>query len=551
MNALLAPEPVNRAGMPTDTTTALLLSTAERHPDTPALVFPDVTVTYAELVERVSARARQLVGLGLRHGEALGLLMPNCPELIEFLMAASMLGVITVPINVRFKTRELEHVLSNGMHALITTDAMDAHVDLSALVASVLTELAEFPAGRDLSLSMAPELRRVVLIGDRQAPGFMSEAQLRDGAAGETTELHLGTGEDPVLIMYTSGTTALPKGCVLLHNSLNHNARAVAVKFGLHTPGEVFWDPMPMFHMAALLPLHACFAGAATYASLSHFDADVAIEMLDELRPAVVYSCFPPVTMAIMHHPGFPALRPLGARAVMNVAPPDTQKLIAEAFAPARVVGAYGCTEGTGTLSYHAMEDTDEQRFYTCGVPMTGTEIEIGDPGTGQLVGTDVHGEILIRGSNRFAGYYRDEPHTRAAIDDAGFFHTGDIGSKDAEGHLYYHGRLKDMLKVGGENVAALEVEDVIATHPAVKLVVVTGIPDLRLTEVPAAFVEIAPGGSLTEAEVMEFCRERIASFKVPRYVRFVTEWPMSATKIQKYKLSQELEAELSSAAAS
>jgi fatty-acyl-CoA synthase len=191
------------------------------------------------------------------------------------------------------------------------------------------------------------------------------------------------------------------------------------------------------------------------------------------------------------------------------------------------------------------MEDTDEQRFSTCGVPMTGTEIEIGDPVTGGLLGLDVHGEILIRGSNRFDGYYRDEPHTREAIDDAGFFHTGDIGSRDAHGHLYYHGRLKDMLKVGGENVAALEVEDVIATHPAVKLVVVTGVPDPRLTEVPAAFVEIAPGGSLTEAEVMDFCRERIASFKVPRYVRFVTEWPMSATKIQKYKLSQDLVAEL------
>ena len=551
MNALLAPEPVNRAGMPTDTTTALLLSTAERHPDTPALIFPEITVTYGELVERVRVRARELVGLGLRRGEALGLLMPNSPELIEFLVAASMLGVMTVPINVRFKTRELEHVLSNGMHALITTDAMDAHLDLSALVASVLTELPDARAGEDLSISTAPELRRVVLIGDRRAPGFETEAQLVDGAGGETAELHRATGEDPVLVMYTSGTTALPKGCVLLHNSLSNNARAVAVKFGLGTPGEVFWDPMPMFHMASLLPLHACFAGSATFATLSHFDPDVSIRMLDELRPAVVYSCFPPVTMAIMHHPGFAALRPLGARAVMNVAPPDTQKLIAEAFSPARVVGAYGCTEGTGTLSYHAMEDTDEQRFYTCGVPMTGTEIEIGDPETGRLVGPDLHGEILIRGSNRFAGYYRDEPHTREAIDADGFFHTGDIGSKDADGHVCYHGRLKDMLKVGGENVAALEVEDVIATHPAVKLVVVTGVPDPRLSEVPAAFIEVTPGGSLTEGEVVEFCRERIASFKVPRYVRFVTEWPMSATKIQKYKLSQELEAELGAVAAS
>ena len=221
-----------------------------------------------------------------------------------------------------------------------------------------------------------------------------------------------------------------------------------------------------MFHMASLLPLHACFAAGASFASLSHFDPDVSIRMLDELRPAVVYSCFPPVTMGIMHHPGFAALRPLGARAVMNVAPPDTQRLIAEAFAPARLVGAYGCTEGTGTLSYHAMEDDDWQRINTCGVPMTGTEVLIFDPVTSQEVPVGERGEIVIRGRNRFAGYYRDEPHTREAIDDRGFFHTGDIGSKDAAGHVYYHGRLKDMLKVGGENVAALEVEDLIATLP-------------------------------------------------------------------------------------
>ena len=545
---LLTPEPVNRAGVPTDTTTALLLATAERHPDIPALIFPDARVSYAELRRRVHERARQLLGLGLERGEALGLLMPNCPELVEFLFAASMLGVITIPINVRFKTRELGHVLANGMHALVTTDAMDEHLDLSALVAEVLPELSDADVAGELSLAAAPELRRVVLIGSREAAGFVSERMLRAQAAPETADLYRAEGADPILVMYTSGTTALPKGCVLPHRSLAHNARAVAVKFGLGEPGEVFWDPMPMFHMASLLPLHACFAAGASFASLSHFDADLSIRMLDELRPAVVYSCFPPVTMGIMHHPGFEALRPLGARAVMNVAPPDTQRLIADAFAPARLVGAYGCTEGTGTLSYHAMEDDDWQRINTCGVPMTGTEVLIFDPVTSQEVPTGEHGEIVIRGRNRFAGYYRDEAHTREAIDDRGFFHSGDIGSKDADGHVYYHGRLKDMLKVGGENVAALEVEDLIATHPAVKLVVVTGAPDSRLVEVPAAFIEVTPGGSLTEQEVIDFCRGQIASFKVPRHVRFVTEWPMSATKIQKYKLREQLEAELAGA---
>ncbi len=533
----------------TDTTAALLFERAARSPDTIALVFPGVRLTYAELAERAEQRARQLLGLGLDRGDAIGLLMPNSPELVELLMGASTLGVITIPINVRFKSRELQHVLSNGMHALITSDAMDDHVDLPGLVTGVLPDLAQADDPGNLRLAAAPELRSAVLLGHRREAGFLTELDLARGAVSGEQDLHRARGEDPVLVMYTSGTTALPKGCVIEHRSLAANARAVAVKFGL-SHAEHFWDPMPMFHMASLLPMTACFSAGASYASMSHFDADVAIEMLAADRPAVVYSCFPPVTMAIMHHPRFAELRPLGARMVMNIAPPDTQQLVVDAFAPARLVGAYGMTELCGTLAYHGVEDTDEQRLTTCGRPMPGNQVRIAVPETGEEAAVGQRGEITVRGVNRLAGYYRDEEHTRAAIDADGFFHSGDIGSLDADGHLIYHGRLKDMLKVGGENVAALEVEDLIATMPGVKLVQVVGIPDARLTEVPAAFLELAPGASLSEREVIDYCQARIASFKVPRYVRFVSEWPMSATKIQKYRLGEQLEAELGGASA-
>jgi fatty-acyl-CoA synthase len=530
----------------TDTTAALLLERAQVAPDATALVFPGLRLSYAELAERVAERARQLLGLGLARGDAVGLLMPNSPELVELLMAASMLGVVTIPINVRFKSRELAHVLSNGMHAVITSDAMDDHVDLAGLVTGVLPELAGADDPSRLRLADAPELRAAVLMGRRRLTGFMTQADFERGAVAEAshTDLQRARGEDPVLVMYTSGTTALPKGCIIEHRSLAANARAVAVKFGLGA-GEHFWDPMPMFHMAALLPMMACFSAGASFASMSHFDADVAIEMLAADRPAVVYSCFPPVTMALVHHPRFAELRPLGARVVMNIAPPDTQQLVVDAFAPARLVGAYGMTELCGTLAYHGMQDSDLKRLTTCGQPMPGNEVRIVDPETGRNAGVDEHGEIVVRGVNRFAGYYRDPEHTRQAIDTDGFFHSGDVGSLDADGHLIYHGRLKDMLKVGGENVAALEVEDLIATLPGVKLVQVVGIPDERLTEVPAAFIELAPGAQLSEEAVIAFCQARIARFKVPRYVRFVAEWPMSATKIQKYRLGDQLAAEL------
>ena len=442
------------------TISSLLWRQAQSTPATTALAFPGVRLSYGELAARAATRARQLLGLGLQRGDALGLLMPGSPELVEFMLGAAMLGVATVPVNVRFKSRELAHVLGNGMTALITSDQMIEHVDLVALVYSVLPELAAAGDPGRLALGDAPELRAAVLLGARRAGGFLSEQDLHARAVPPDASVDLARGEDPVLIMYTSGTTALPKGCIVQHGALTANALAVAAKFGLVT-GERFWDPMPMYHLASLLPMCACFAAAATYIGMGHFEADLALEMLARERPAVIYSCFPPVTMAIMHHPRFEQLRPLGARVVVNIAPPDTQRLVVDAFAPARLVGAYGMTELCGTLCYHGLDDTDAQRLETCGAPMPGNEVRILYAGHGEAAATGSAGrDRRAAASTGFRGYYRDEEHTREAIDADGFFHTGDIGSLDADGHLSYHGRLKDMLKVGGENVAALEVED-------------------------------------------------------------------------------------------
>jgi acyl-CoA synthetase (AMP-forming)/AMP-acid ligase II len=208
-------------------------------------------------------------------------------------------------------------------------------------------------------------------------------------------------------------------------------------------------------------------------------------------------------------------------------------------------VGTYGMTETAGTVCTSELTDDLETRCTRLGTPLPGLEVRIVDAETGREAPTGGRGEILVRGYCLFDGYYKDPQKTAQAIDAEGFFHTGDIGSFDGHGQIMFHGRIKDMLKVGGENVAAAEIEAFLAGHPAVRLAQVVGVPDARLQEVAAAFVELEEGAAASAQELIDFCKGRIASFKVPRHVRFVTEWPMSASKIQKFRLREQLLREL------
>jgi fatty-acyl-CoA synthase len=331
---------------------------------------------------------------------------------------------------------------------------------------------------------------------------------------------------------------------MLSHRAITLDALGVAERFRI-PPGDRWWDPLPLFHSAGIMLMSACVARGATFVSMPRFDPDEAFDLIERERITVHYPLFPTVTLSLMHHPRFRELDLSQARVVVSVAPPDVQRQIQDAYAPATLISAYGITELCGTLIFNELDDDLERRLTTCGTPIPGFEMRVVDPDSGAELPYDERGELIGRGPARFDGYYRNDEQTRAAIDDEGFFHTGDLCSIDAEGRVTYHGRIKDMLKVGGENVAAIEVESFLANHPAVKMAQVVGVPDARLLEVAAAFIELAPGASVTEEEVIAFCTGQIASFKVPRYVRFVTEWPMSATKIQKFRLREELVAEL------
>jgi fatty-acyl-CoA synthase len=282
--------------------------------------------------------------------------------------------------------------------------------------------------------------------------------------------------------------------------------------------------------------------------SMTHFEPTAALEMIDRERTTVSFATFPAITQALLNHPSYHPDRWRGIRLINNVAPPDTLLQMQQQMPHSIQISAYGCTECGGVVAFNEPTDTLEQRTTTSGRPFDGIELQVRDIETGQPCAAGERGEIFVRGYNLFDGYYRDPALTAAAFDAEGWFRTGDIGALSAEGRISYLGRLKDMLKVGGENVAAVEIESYLGTHPAVSIVAVVGVPDPKYVEVPAAFIELRPGHELTEAQVKEFSREGLAAFKVPRHVRFITEWPMSATKIQKYRLQEELTRELEQA---
>ncbi len=519
--------------------------------DAVALVFPDSRSTYPQLAELSDGFARSLRGAGIGPGDKVGILMPNNLDYVLALIGAAKLGAIGVPVNGRFKTHELTHVVSHAdVKVLLTAAGPAGTVDYPALLAEVFTDLA----GQDpraLALSAAPLLRQIVDLGGTSV-GMLTREQFEAGGQvidqEEVEDLQVRVRvRDVALLMYTSGTTARPKGCLISHEAVVRQGRSVALTRFLLTPEDRFWDPLPLFHCGGLVPMIGCFSAGARYCHAGHFDPDVALRMLEDERVTVAYPAFETIWFGVLNHPRFKQAELSSIRVIQNICVPERLAQF-EALMPwAAQVTSYGSTECATNLTLPLPDDPYEVRINTLGHPVDGMEVKVVDPETGERKPVNEVGELCFRGYSRFEGYYKDPELTAKTIDPDGFFHTGDLVSEDADGRLRYAGRLKDMLKVGGENVSAIEVEAFLAGNPEIEIVQVVGADDARYGEVPAAFVQLRAGSPATEQDVIDYCVGQIATFKVPRYVRFVTDWPMSGTKIQKFRLREQLAEELRS----
>lgn len=532
----------------------LLLKAWDRFPDKEALIFPGERKTYDQVVQGVMARSRGFQALGIRPGDHVGILLPSGIEFVETLFAVAMCGGVSVLMNARFRAPEIAYVAGNAdLTTIVTNSAASDHVDFAGRLGEAFPGLGTATDPRALALDAAPAVRRMILFGGASRPGFVDQ-QAFDAAAstvadGDVHRTRLGVRvRGTAMILYTSGTSANPKGCLLSHEAFVREASNLARNRWRFTAEERAWSPLPLFHVAALLAMLGAMDVGGTFIGQPHFDAGESLRQIAAERVTMMFLPFVTFHQAMIAHPDWDATDMSSVR-LQNSCFAFMPKRVGQAYrdkAPGMLqVGTFGMTEASGIVTTGGYDMDPEMGFERLGYPLPGIEVRIVDLDTGADLRTGERGEVLIRGYNLFDGYYKDPEKTAEAIDPEGWYHSGDIGSLDADGHLMFHGRFKDMLKVGGENVAAAEVEAVLASHPAVRLAQVIGLPDERLAEIPAAYIESSGEHDADPEELIAYVGERLASFKVPRHIRFIAEWPMSASKIQKFKLRRDLMAEL------
>ena len=532
---------------------ALLRDRAERWPDQEALVFPERRETLAQMNQAARSWAKTLIARGVQPGDHVGILLTTRPEFMDILFGIAMAGAVCVPVNARYQPGELAFLIKDAdLVCMITTGRVADSLDFGDRLLSALPSLASDGDTETLALLEAPKLKSIICVDDPCPERLVPAAKALDEGSritdGEVdARIDAVDPQSTALILYTSGTTANPKGCLIRNRGIIGNGRNLGRRYAIGM-GDRFWSPLPIFHIAGILPMVSIVDAGGAYLTIPNFDAGLALEMLEREKATHAYPCFVTIMQDLIAHPRF-TTTDLSSVRLMNanfaVQPDAIRDAMSAAMPHTIMVGTYGLTEGSGTICTSRTTDSWQARGWRLGVPLDEWDVRIVDIETGKECPTGEQGEIVARGPNMLAGYYNAPEKTAEVIDEDGWFHTGDIGSFDAEGQIMFHGRTKDMMKVGGENVAAAEIEAVLQTHPAVKLAQVTGIPHPRYVEVPAAFIELHDGMPVSEAELIGHCGGKLASFKLPRHVRFVTDWPMSTSKIQKFRLRDMLVAEL------
>jgi len=519
-----------------------------QHPDNEAVVYVDrnYRMTYREFGELVDNLAKGLMAMGVQKGEKVAIWATNVPYWVAFQFATAKIGAVLLTVNTFYKTAELEYLLKQSeCENLLLIDSF-RDTDYVQTVYELVPELRTQERGY-LRSEKFPDLKRVFFLGQEKHRGMYSMPELlalsrvtseEDYRARQATlDPH-----DVVNMQYTSGTTGFPKGVMLTHYNIGNNGFWIGEnqKF---THKDRVCLPVPLFHcFGCVLGVLAAVSHAATLVILEGFNPLLVLAAVEEEKCTALYGV-PTMFIAVLEHRSFPRYDLSSLRTgIMAGSPcpvPVMEKVI-DAMHMSEITICYGLTETSPVMTQTRVNDTIEQRTRTVGRAMPEIEVRVVDPETGETVAPGVQGEVCCRGYNVMKGYYNNPDATAQAIDPDGWMHSGDLGVMDEDGYLSITGRLKDMIIRGGENVYPREIEEFLYRMEGIKDVQVVGVPSRKYGEEVGAFVILKEGFDYAAEDIRDFCRGQISRYKIPKYVVFLDEYPMTASgKIQKFKLRE------------
>ena len=521
---------------------------AKEEPNNDFMVYPDrgLRLTYAEFNDRVNQMAKGFMEIGVTKGSHVGIWANNVPDWLTIMFATAKIGAVLVTVNTNYKLAELEYIIKNAdLHTLCIIDGY-RDSDYVSMVFELVPELKNCQRGH-LKSARFPELKNVVFVGPQKHRGMYNTPELMalgsqvddkvlDDAA-KTFDCH-----DVVNMQYTSGTTGFPKGVMLTHHNILNNGNQVGNNMH-YTSKDRLLVCVPLFHcFGCVLAVCAVVTHGVSMVLVEDFDALRVLAGIQKEKCTAVYGV-PTMFIAELHHPMFEMFDLSTLRTGIMagaLCPVETMKQVMEKMHCKDIIIVYGLTETSPGMTTTRAFDPAEIRATTVGVELPGVEVKIVNPETGEECGPEEHGEICCRGYNVMKGYYKNPEATALAIDKDGWLHSGDLAMKTKDGFYKITGRIKDMIIRGGENIYPREIENFIFNMPQVELVEVVGIPDQKYGEIVGAFVKVKKGQQLCEAEVQEFCRGKIARYKIPKHVFFVDDFPKTASgKVMKYKLRE------------
>lgn len=531
--------------------------TVAQFPDQPALIarHQGIRWNYREYQQQIEKFAAGLLAIGIEKGDRVGIWAPNCYEWCLTQFASAKIGAIMVCINPAYRLYELEYALNKVECKAIVSAERFKTSEYLQMLQSLAPELASAEPGQ-LQAEKLPYLRSVIRMGDAKTAGMYSFAEV--AASGGDAEFQRMRAlqeqlspSDPINIQFTSGTTGSPKGATLTHINILNNGKIVGDGMRL-TEQDKLCIPVPLYHCFGMVMGNlACI----THGSTAVFPND-AFDPLSTLSTVAEERCtalhgVPTMFISELEHPQFKDFDLSSLRTGIMAGAPcpiEVMKRVLRDMHLSEVLIAYGQTETSPVNHMTAVDDPIEKRVSSVGQPGPHLEIKLVDE-QGAIVAIGEKGEICCRGYSVMQGYWNDAEKTAETIDADGWLHSGDLGAMDAQGYVQIVGRLKDMIIRGGENIYPREVEEFLYTHPKIQDVQVFGVKDERFGEQVCAWIQVHHGESLSAQEVKDFCQGNIAHFKVPHYIRFVDEYPMTVTgKIQKFKMRETMEQDLSNA---